>query len=103
MVPGAPTPDPRATRNAQKQARFKKIAEGQALPRVRVLPANEDVRRVLRHPRGMKFRSVGSVEWPLDKFTGRMLRDGAITLEEKHESHRDELRGSPPPSPKAPV
>jgi len=49
---------------------------------VRVIPANEELRRILKHPNGMPFRSEGSVEWPLDKFTQRRLREGAIKLAE---------------------
>ena len=49
---------------------------------MRVIPANEELRRILKHPNGMPFRSEGSVEWPLDKFTQRRLREGAIKLAE---------------------
>jgi hypothetical protein len=84
-IQGAPAPDPLRTRNALKQARLHAIAQGQAHPRVRVLPASDDMRRILKHPRGMKFRSTGSVEWPLDKFTQRRLREGSITIEERPE------------------
>ena len=80
---GAPTSDPRITRNAAKQARLKLIAEARQIPRVRVLPASDAIRRVLKHPRGMAFRSTGSVEWPFDKFTQRRLREGSITIEER--------------------
>ena len=83
---GAPLPDPRTTKNKAKQARWQTMREVRQLPRVRVVPANDELRRVLKHPRGMAFRSTGSVEWPLDKFTERRLREGAITIE------------SPPPS-----
>ena len=84
MIQGAPIPDPRVTRNALRRARLKAIAAGRQLPRVRVLPANDDLRRVLKHPRGMRFRSTGSVEWPFDKFTQRRLREGSITIEERN-------------------
>jgi hypothetical protein len=54
---------------------------------VRVVPANDDLRRLLKHPNGMPFRSEGSVEWPLDKFTQRRLREGSIKLaDEKKEA-----------------
>jgi hypothetical protein len=49
---------------------------------VRVVPATDDLRRVLKHPRGVKFPSQGSAEWPNDKFTKRRLAEGVITLEE---------------------
>jgi hypothetical protein len=49
---------------------------------VRVVPASDDLRRVLKHPRGVRFPSHGSAEWPNDKFTKRRLAEGVITLEE---------------------
>ena len=83
---GAPMPDPNATRVAAKRARFALIKKNLATPRVRVLPANDELRRVLHHPRGMRFRASGSVEWPNDSFTTRRLADGSITLDEAHAS-----------------
>jgi hypothetical protein len=80
-IPGAPIPQAGATRNEAKRARFAAIAIARQLPCVRVLPASEELRRVLRHPNGMAFRSQGSVEWPLDKYTQRRLADGSITIE----------------------
>lgn len=82
MVPGSPTPDPRLTRNAAKQARLQAIAKEKQVPRVRVVPANDVLRRILRHPLGMPFRSSGSVEWPLDKYTQRRINDGSVTVED---------------------
>jgi hypothetical protein len=82
-LPAAPTPDPRATRVAAKKARFAAVLRSHTIPRVRVLPANDGVRRTLKHPRGMGFRSTGSVEWPNDAFTQRRLSDGTITLEKR--------------------
>ena len=55
--------------------------EGQG--RVRVEPANEALRHVLRHPNGMAFRASGTVEWPWDRFTQRRLRDGSIRVVEQ--------------------
>jgi hypothetical protein len=81
-IPGAPIPQAGATRNMAKRARFEAIARERQIPGVRVLPATEELRRVLRHPNGMAFRSQGSVEWPRDKFTERRLADGSITIEE---------------------
>jgi hypothetical protein len=77
----APSPDPRATRVAAKKARFAAVQQSHAIPGVRVLPKNDDMRRILKHPRGMRFRSTGSVEWPDDSFTQRRLADGDITIE----------------------
>jgi hypothetical protein len=90
----APSPDPKRTQNAARKARFEAIREAKRLPRVRVLPATEELRRVLRHPRGMAFRSSGAVEWPMDKFTANRLRDGDITIEAPRET-----KGQPPKQP----
>jgi hypothetical protein len=51
--------------------------------RVRVEPVNEEQRHVLKHPNGMAFRDTGSVEWPLDRFTHRRIREGSIKVVEK--------------------
>jgi hypothetical protein len=80
-VPGAPSPDPRSVRNAWKQARLAAIRKSMEMPRVRVLPASEEIRRVPKHPRGMPFREHGSVEWPLDTFTHKRIAEGSITVE----------------------
>ena len=82
----APSPDPRATQVAAKKARWAAVQANHAIPRVRVLPKNEEIRRTLKHPRGMKFRDTGSVEWPHDSFTHRRLLDGDITIEGKEET-----------------
>jgi hypothetical protein len=79
-------PDPNATRVAAKKARFAAIKKNMSAPRVRVLPANDELRRVLWHPRAMRFRSSGSVEWPYDSFTIRRLADGSVKLDEGHAS-----------------
>jgi hypothetical protein len=50
---------------------------------VRVVPANEKYRAVLKHPNGMRLRAEGSTEWPNDRFTQRRLRDGSVKIEEK--------------------
>ena len=65
---------------SERLTRLARIRETQATPRVRVEPANEEMRRLLKHPSGMGFRSGGSVEWPLDKFTKRRLADGSVKL-----------------------
>jgi len=70
--------------NARKQRALPHIAA------VRVLPRDDEVRRVLKHPiRRIGFPKTGSVEWPNDRFTRRRLRDGSVTLEEtKHAANR---------------
>jgi hypothetical protein len=78
---GAPSPDPRTTRNVWKKERWAAIKAAMAVPRVRVTPATEAIRRVLKHPAGMPFRETGSVEWPFDSFTQKRIRDGSVTAE----------------------
>ena len=80
-------------------ARLAAIAASKRFPRVRVLPASPELREVLKHPNGMGFRSEGSVEWPLDNFTFRRLREGSITVEKPVEeqpqrAHRSTHRTS---------
>ena len=48
---------------------------------IRVLPAKEEYRKVLKHPKGAAFPETGSVEWPDDRFTKRRLADGSVTRE----------------------
>jgi hypothetical protein len=66
---------------AARNARLKKITPKQ--PRVRVLPANEDFRQVIKHPSGIRFPEEGSVEWPLDKFTRKRIAEGDVTVEDE--------------------
>lgn len=50
---------------------------------IRVEPANDDMRKYLKHPRGGGFRT-GATEWPLDRFTRRRLADGSVKQAETH-------------------
>ena len=62
--------------------RLAAIAAANAVARVRVLPKNPLIRKYLKHePTKIRFREEGSVEWPLDNFTIRRLRDGDVTIE----------------------
>jgi hypothetical protein len=68
-------------------------------PGIRVVPRDEKVRAVFRHPNGVGFRSAGSVEWPDDKFTRKRIADGTVTVEQSHKSsasssHRTHHRAS---------
>ena len=45
---------------------------------VRVLPKNETIRKLLKHPVGGAFRAEGPAEWPSDSFTARRIADGDI-------------------------
>jgi hypothetical protein len=72
-------------RGLRMNERMEKIREAsKAMVRtVRVSPANDTMRRLLKHPRAGGFGKEGSVEWPDDRFTKRRLNDGDITREEK--------------------
>jgi hypothetical protein len=77
------------------------VAEAARVPTVSVLPANEILRRKLKHPNGMGFRNEGPIRWPLDKFTQRRIADGSVTVveeprpeEPKHEEGRARSRSS---------
>jgi len=76
--------------------RLQKIKE--ARPKaIKVLAANEDVARLIKHPHGGKFKKDGSAMWPPDRFTQRRLNDGDITLEEKKEEKKPEARAEAKP------
>lgn len=47
---------------------------------MKVWPANEKMRQVLKHPVAGSFRETlqAGVEWPRDQFTMRRLKEGAI-------------------------
>jgi hypothetical protein len=69
-------------REQRRRDRVARLRANRQAKGVRVVPASDQLRRVLKHPNGMGFRPEGSVEWPNDRFTRRRLREGAITLEE---------------------
>jgi hypothetical protein len=75
----------RRTEMQSRQAgpdRLAAIAAANKAPVVRVIPRDPVTRKWLKHePTKIAFRNEGSVEWPLDKFTLRRLRDGDITIE----------------------
>jgi hypothetical protein len=64
---------------ADRRAQARSMA---ALPRVRVLPRDETIRKYIVHwPTRIAFPATGSVEWPNDRFTQRRIRDGDVTVE----------------------
>lgn len=82
-----------SVRGAAARERLAKIKAARPPAGVRVVPANDEMRKVLRHPRGARFGEGGGAEWPNDTFTKRRLNEGAITLEktdggEKHHGRR---------------
>jgi hypothetical protein len=83
----APAP---SVRKQQLDARKERLrAAIPKIERVRVTPANDDIRKYIRHPSGIAFPAEGSVEWPLDGFTKRRLREGSVTREEKREESHE--------------
>jgi len=69
-------------RKEARMARVKEVKDMTAVERVRVVPTDEKYRTVLRHPsNNQAFPKSGSQEWPLDQFTKRRIREGAISIE----------------------
>ena len=77
-------------REQQVEDRRKRMAKlNPPVERVRVTPANDDLRRTLKHPKGsVKFPEKGSVEWPLDQFTRRRIKEGSLKREDE-KGHRE--------------
>lgn len=67
-------PQPPQTKRQEDLARLRENKVG----RVRVEPANPEMRRLLRHPTAGGFRGRGGAEWPDDQFTHRRLKEGSI-------------------------
>ena len=81
----------------QIQQRLARIKVPGKRPGIRVEPRDDDMRRLLKHPSGIRFRPEGSVEWPDDQFTQRRIRDGSVKVvesphevEKSHHSHKGE-------------
>jgi hypothetical protein len=60
--------------------RLAQIAAAKRIPRVRVVATRPELVGILQHSNGMRLRSTGSTEWPLDSFTRRRLKDGDIHI-----------------------
>ena len=82
-------------RMKERAARMHKL---KVRPGIRVEPANDDMRRVLAHPKAGHFRSEGSMEWPDDTFTHRRLRDGDVKRVEAKDKGKP---AAPTPKPAA--
>jgi hypothetical protein len=78
-------------RGLRMNERLQKMRDAQQRKTISVIPANDDMRRLLRHPLAGGFRSDGSAEWPDDRFTQRRLADGDI-----------KRAGAKPPEPEPP-
>jgi len=81
------------TQGEQIAERRRKVNAMRTRPGLRVEPANDDMRRLLKHPRAGGFRAEGSLEWPDDVFTQRRLRDGDIRLVVEHEETKQASKG----------
>ena len=89
-----------STPGQRMKERTERMRKMHVRPGIRVEPANDDMRRVLAHPRAGHFRSEGSMEWPDDTFTYRRLRDGDIKRAEakdKDGEHKDRQAKIEPP------
>jgi hypothetical protein len=80
----APTPV-RGQRMRQRMERLRAATR----PGIRVVPSNEKMRRLLRHPHAGGFRAEAGADWPNDRFTKRRLADGSIAREERPPSDKD--------------
>lgn len=72
-------------RDKAKQERLARIQAGRPPSHIRVEPANDDMRRVMKHPRAGKFSKQGSANWPNDRFTKRRIAAGDIKAVEQAE------------------
>jgi hypothetical protein len=81
-------------RGLRMKARLDKMREAAQGNGVRVSPANDTMRRLLRHPSAGGFGAEGSAEWPDDRFTKRRIADGDVTVEVNHEGDHQQGRHS---------
>jgi hypothetical protein len=72
----------RGLRFNERMAKMQEANKQQAARIIRVTPANDDMRRLLRHPRAGGFPASGAVDWPDDRFTHRRIADGDIKVEQ---------------------
>ena len=80
--------NPRNSKRKRRMEILKNARKGKDT--VRVVPANENLRGVLKHmPSGIAFRKEGGTEWPNDRFTQRRLRDGSVRLEKEKKQEDD--------------
>lgn len=78
------------TQTQKAQANLARVKKMAVRPGVRVEPRDDDMRRLLKHPRAGAFRSEGSLEWPDDTFTRRRLKEGSVKLAEEKKSAKHE-------------
>lgn len=74
-------PPEKSFRWKRRQERIARVKAASAIPRVRVIPRDDEMRGALRHPSGIAFLEEGSIEWPLDNFTRRRIAEGVVSIE----------------------
>jgi hypothetical protein len=84
--PDHPDKPERSQRVLRREARRKLVREARTPRKVRVSPTKPEFRNLIKHPNGGGFRSSGSVEWPLDSFTKRRIRDGDVVVEKREQN-----------------
>ena len=82
-----------STPHQRMTERTERMRKAKTRPGIRVEPANDDMRRLMKHPRVGHFRSEGSMEWPDDSFTHRRLRDGDV---KRVEAKEEKPKHAPP-------
>jgi hypothetical protein len=88
-------------RQALRGNRRAPMGRAPSRPGVRVEPANDTMRRLLKHPSAGGFRASGSVEWPNDRFTKRRLLDHSIQLVERPAAEQPPAEAKPGEQPAA--
>jgi hypothetical protein len=68
----------RQKRMAERKAQIASLMP--QIKTVRVEPASDILRRVVKHPHGTAFPATGPATWPLDTFTKRRIADGTVTV-----------------------
>jgi hypothetical protein len=89
----APTTTP--VRGQRMRQRMERLRDAASRPVIQVVPSNDKMRRLLRHPHAGGFRAEGGAAWPHDRFTKRRLADGSIKREERHADEDKDERGEP--------
>ena len=63
-----------------RRDRLEMLKRESEVEHVKVLPGSDSMQRRLEHPTGIGLRAKGASDWPLDTFTKRRLKEGAIIL-----------------------
>lgn len=76
----------RESERANRRAEALERVRSNQPKRVRLIPRDDVIRKSLKHPASGGFLTQGSIEWPLDQFTKRRLRDGDVMIESENTS-----------------